>query len=109
MLIRQDSRSLEWAVGFQTVFDDRPAPRVGEHRGAASYRDGDYIGRDGNLTARVVTRARGGEVLLTDAVRETAERLEYLHLDDIGQVKLKGFDEPWVLSRAMQADAESAD
>ncbi len=91
------------------MFDDRAAPRIGVHRGAAIYRDGDYIARDGNLTARMVTRARGGEVLLTDAVRETAERLEHLHPDDVGQVKLKGFDEPWALSRAMQADAESAD
>ncbi|MBA3422055.1 MAG: MerR family transcriptional regulator [Thermoleophilaceae bacterium] len=107
MIVGQDSRALlEWAVGFQALFDDRPAPRIGVHRGAAIYRDGDYFGRDVNLTSRVVARARGGEVLLTDAVRETAERLGHLHLEDVGQVKLKGFDEPRVLSRATQSETE---
>jgi len=108
MIVGQDSCALlEWAVGFQALFDDRPAPRIGVHRGAAIYRDGDYFGRDVNLAARVVARARGGEVLLTDAVRETAERLDHLHLEDVGQVKLKGFSEPRVLSRATQAESEA--
>ena len=111
MIVGQDFHALlEWAVGFQALFDDRPAPRIGVHRGAAIYRDGDYFGRDVNLTARVVARAGGGEVLLTDAVRETAERLDHLHLEDVGQVKLKGFNEPRVLARATQAvEKESRD
>lgn len=106
MIVGQDPRTLlEWAVGFQGLFDDRPAPRIGVHRGAAIYRDGDYFGL--NLAARVVARARGGEVLLTDAVRETAERLDHLDLEDIGQVKLKGFSEPRVLSCATQSQSEA--
>ena len=83
-------------------------------RGAVIYRDGDYFGRDVNLAARVVARARGGEVLLTGAVRAltgavrvTAERLDHLHLEDVGQVKLKGFSEPHFLSRANQAESEA--
>ncbi len=42
-----------------------PTPRIGIHHGVALYRDGDYFGRDVNLAARVVARARGGEVLVT--------------------------------------------
>ena len=38
------------------------------HLGTTLYRDGDYFGRDVNLTSRVVARARGGEVLVTDSV-----------------------------------------
>ena len=107
MLVGQDPRALcEWAVGFQALFQDRPAPRIGLHSGYAIYRDGDYFGRDVNLAARVVARARGGEVIVTDTVRREVDRLDHLAFEDIGQVKLKGFTEPRVLSRATQAPAE---
>ena len=76
------------------------------HRGYAIYRDGDYFGRDVNLAARVVARSQGGEVLITDAVREAVERLGHLSFEDIGQVKLKGFTEPHTLSRATQSGSE---
>jgi adenylate cyclase len=106
MVVGQDASALcEWAVGFQALFDDRPAPRIGMHCGYAIYRDGDYFGRDVNLAARVVARSRGGEVIITDAVRERVEHLDHLAFEDIGQVKLKGFSEPRTLSRAMQAEA----
>jgi adenylate cyclase len=108
MIVGQDSRALcEWAVGFHALFQERPAPRIGLHRGAAIYRDGDYFGRDVNLAARVVARARGGEVLITDAVRDAVEPLDHLAFEDIGQVKLKGFTEPRTLSRATQASPEA--
>ncbi len=104
MIVGQDPRTLcEWAVGFQALFDERPAPRIGLHSGAAIYRDGDYFGREVNLAARVVARARGSEVLITDAVRDVVDRCDHLDFEDIGQVKLKGFSEPRLLSRAMQA------
>jgi adenylate cyclase len=68
------------------------------------YRDGDYFGRDVNLAARVVARARGGEVLITDSVLEAIRDTGHLVFEDIGEVKLKGFDEPTRLSRASQAE-----
>jgi class 3 adenylate cyclase len=46
-----------------------------------------------------VARARGGEVLVTDAVVEAVDGSS-LQFDEIGQVKLKGFDEPAQLCRA---------
>ena len=55
----------EWAVGFLSLFQERPQPRVGLHYGAAVFRDGDYFGGDVNLAHRVVSRALGGEVLVT--------------------------------------------
>jgi adenylate cyclase len=107
MIVGQDTRALsDWAVGFQSLFQDRPAPRIGIHRGQAIYRDGDYYGRDVNLAARVVARSRGGEVLVTDAVREVLEGVDHLRFEDIGQVKLKGFREPRLLSRAKPLETE---
>ena len=105
MIVGYDVQALtDWAVGFQRLWDDRPAARIGIHTGASLYRDGDYFGRDVNLASRVVARARGGEVLVTDAVSEAVEKGDYLDFEDIGEVKLKGFDEPRRLRRAYQRE-----
>jgi adenylate cyclase len=102
MVVGSDAAALtDWAVGFEELWTDRPAPRIGVHTGVTLYRDGDYYGRDVNLAARVVARARGGEVLVTDAVRETIGKSDHLSFEDIGEVKLKGFDEPTTLCRAL--------
>jgi adenylate cyclase len=101
MIVAQDIQALvDWAVGFQRLFDERPAPRIGIHQGPVIYRDGDYFGRDVNLTSRVVARARGGEVLVTDSVVETVGETDYLAFEGIGTVKLKGFNEPRTLFNA---------
>ncbi len=102
MVVGQDVGALvDWAVGFTLLFDERPEPRIGVHYGTTLYRDGDYFGRDVNLAARVVARARGGEVLVTDAVTNQVAGSEHLEFEDIGEVKLKGFDQPATLCRAV--------
>jgi adenylate cyclase len=101
MVVGQDVAALvEWAVGFEQLFTERPQPRIGIHTGPTLYRDGDYFGREVNLASRVVARARGGEVLVTDAVVNAVGGVEHLEFEEIGQVKLKGFDEPRQLCRA---------
>jgi adenylate cyclase len=52
----------------------------------------------------VVARARGGEVLVTDAVVESLRDLTHLEFEGIGSVKLKGFDEPAQLFRAYSTE-----
>ena len=102
MVVGQDIRALvDWAVGFTSLFDERPEPRIGVHLGTTLYRDGDYFGRDVNLTSRVVARARGGEVLVTDSVVDVVRDSPHLSFEEIGQVKLKGFAEPRQLCRAI--------
>src|SRR3954468_16094060 len=101
MLVGQDVQALtDWAVGFQRLYRERPTPRIGVHVGVMLYRDGDYFGREVNLSARVVARARGGEVIVTDAVTAAVKGADWLKFDNIGTVKLKGFDEPRSLCRA---------
>jgi adenylate cyclase len=101
MLVGQDVQALtDWAVGFQRLYRERPTPRIGVHYGVVLYRDGDYFGREVNLAARVVARARGGEVIVTDSVMEAIKTSDWLRFDNIGTVKLKGFDEPRSLCRA---------
>jgi adenylate cyclase len=106
MVVGQDVGALvDWAVGFTSLFDERPEPRIGVHYGTTLYRDGDYFGRDVNLTSRVVARARGGEVLVSDAVVDALRDSSHLTFEEIGQVKLKGFAEPRVLCRAVRREA----
>ncbi|HEY8640481.1 MAG TPA: adenylate cyclase regulatory domain-containing protein [Solirubrobacterales bacterium] len=95
MIVSPDPASLtEWAVGFLALFQERPRPRVGIHHGYAVYRDGDYFGTEVNLVHRIVNRALGGEVLVTDRVVESIGKNEYLEFEPIGGVELKGFPEP---------------
>ena len=104
MIVGQDVTALvDWAVGFQRLFRERPEPRIGVHFGATLYRDGDYFGREVNLASRVVARARGGEVLVTNAVVDAVSAGEHISFEGIGEVKLKGFDKPTQLCRVSPA------
>ena len=95
MIVSPEPATLtEWAVGFLYFFQERPQPRVGLHYGAAVFRDGDYFGGDVNLAHRIVNRALGGEVLVTEQVVEAISDSEHLSFDPIGEVVLKGFPEP---------------
>ena len=71
MIVGNDPVALvDWAIGFQEGFAKRSRPRIGVHYGDTIYRDGDYYGRNVNLASRVVSRAHGGEVLVTEPVYE---------------------------------------
>jgi adenylate cyclase len=101
MVVGTDVDALvDWAVGFLETVEERPEPRLGVNYGSTLYRDGDYFGREVNLASRVVARARGGEVLVTDSVVEAVSAAARLRFEPIGDVKLKGFDEPRQLCRA---------
>ena len=105
MVVGHDIGALvDWAVGFTSLFDERPEPRIGVHSGVTLYRDGDYFGRDVNLASRVVARARGGEVLVTDAIVDSVKGSSHLSFEPIGDVKLKGFDQPRQLCRAVRRE-----
>jgi adenylate cyclase len=96
MVVGSDAAALaSWAVVLQAQTEEgEPPPRIGIHYGDAIYRDGDYYGRDVNQAARVVARAAGGEVLVTRPVVDVAAGLDGVRFDRIGEVGLKGFDEP---------------
>jgi adenylate cyclase len=104
MVVSGDTGGLvDWAVGFQQLVQhERPLPRIGLHFGEVVYRDGDYYGREVNLSARVVARAAGGEVLVTRPVVDAAG--SHLEFTLIGEVKLKGFSHTTELFLAGMAD-----
>jgi adenylate cyclase len=98
MIVGNDPVALtDWAIGFQVGFEPRSQPRVAVHYGQTLYRDGDYFGRNVNLAARVVARAQAGEVLVTEPVVGAVGERTDLVFEPIGNVQLKGFNEPTAL------------
>ena len=51
--------------------------RVGIHSGKVVARDGDYFGLNVAMAARVAAQATGGEILVTDGVRESVENVTF--------------------------------
>ena len=72
--------------------------RVGVHVGETIADMGDVHGTVVNLTARVVDRAGGGEVLVTDTVRQIVVGSGHV-FSALGEVELKGIPEPIRLHR----------
>lgn len=66
--------------------------RIGIHTGQVISRDGDYFGRNVAMAARVAGLADGGEVLVTDAVREETEASgdRRMRFEEAATVELKG-------------------
>jgi adenylate cyclase len=100
MVVGADAGALTgWAVGLAAELPEgSPPPRIGIHS------DGDYYGREVNRAARVVARASGGEVLVTRPVVDAASRQDGLEFELIGEVVLKGFNEPTELFNASRKD-----
>jgi adenylate cyclase len=106
MIVGSDPAALtDWAVGFQTMQNERPLPRIGIHYGVALYREGDYYGRDINIASRVAARSAGGEVLVTRPVVEYSGA-PHLEFERIGEVRLKGFSESTEIFIARQFEED---
>ena len=67
-----------------------PAVRMGAHRGAVLYREGDYIGATVNVAARVVAEAGRHQLVVTDAVRPAAAVTPGAEVTSLGTPELKG-------------------
>jgi adenylate cyclase len=64
--------------------------RIGVHVGPAVSRDGDYFGRNVAKAARVAARAAGGQVLVSEEVRDALLDDEGAELASAGTFELKG-------------------
>ena len=102
MLVFPDPRrALECAVAVQRELVDaelgdgeRVRVRMGMHTGEAIREEGDFFGRSVILAARIAAQARGGEVLVSEALKEQAESAERgsvaVGFDDGRELELKG-------------------
>jgi len=65
--------------------------RMGINTGDAFRHGEDYFGLAVSLTARVVTKARGGQILVTDTSRDVACPLDGVEFAERGRFQMKGF------------------
>jgi class 3 adenylate cyclase len=93
------NRALECAVALQQAFVDEPidgerlSVRVGLNAGEPIAEDDDLFGSSVILAARTADQARGGEVLVTNVVRELVAGKGFVFVDR-GEIALRGFENP---------------
>src|SRR4029078_12724068 len=76
------SEALECAIDVQRAFAERERGgsgevlrvRMGLHTGEVIAEEGDFFGKNVILAARIAAQAGGGEILLSDQMREAAAR-----------------------------------
>ena len=75
--------------------------RMGLHTGVPILVDANYVGMDVHRAARIMSAAHGGQVLLSQATRVLVDGREFR---DLGDHRLKDFDEPVRLFQVGAAD-----
>ncbi len=66
--------------------------RIGIHYGEALRREGDVLGNDVNIAARLQAAARAGSALVSDVVQDKVR--DYINSKAIGAIRIKGISEP---------------
>jgi class 3 adenylate cyclase/YHS domain-containing protein len=112
MLVFPEPRS---AVACTVEIDDRaaeephfPAVRSAVHWGPVLYREGDYVGTNVNVAARLAAEAQRHQVLVTAAVRTEAGFLEAAEFVPIGKRQLKGLAEAFEVFEVVRRKATRA-
>jgi adenylate cyclase len=91
------SAALECAITVQRGVAERDDANLGVHIGLNAGEpivdERDLFGTSVDLARRVCDEASGGEILVSDVVRQLAAGKDFL-FSDRGVADLKGFDEP---------------
>ena len=80
-----------------------PSAHVGLHAGPVIFQEGDYYGSTVNLASRIADYARPDEVVVSQAVVDSAEGVP-ITFRAIGPVALKGVATPMELHLATRLD-----
>jgi class 3 adenylate cyclase/pimeloyl-ACP methyl ester carboxylesterase len=92
-------KSLECAIALQQAFEsqelcgERLRVRVGINAGEPIAEEDDLFGSSVILAARAARQAQGGEILVTDVVRQLVTGKGFLFADR-GEIELRGFEDP---------------
>jgi predicted ATPase len=78
------------AVAEESLLGLEIPVRMGIHTGEPTRTDEGYVGIDVHRAARICSAAHGGQVVLSGPTRELVE----LDVEDLGEHRLKDFDEP---------------
>jgi class 3 adenylate cyclase len=110
--------ALDCAIGVQRAFAERERDgggeslrvRMGLHTGEVISEEGDYFGKNVILAARIAAQAVGGEILVSEQMREAASGGEGggLRFDDGRELELKGLAGSHRVFRAEWAESDAA-
>jgi class 3 adenylate cyclase len=91
-------RAVACAIAIQQALEHEPMRvRIGLNAGEVIDKSGHPFGGAVNAAARVAGNAKGGEILVSDAVRQLAGTMPGVSFRDRGRFRLKGFPEQWRL------------
>jgi class 3 adenylate cyclase/tetratricopeptide (TPR) repeat protein len=98
-------KAVECAVAVQKAVEEhnrhRPDQqvqvRIGLNTGEAIREEGDLFGSAVDAAARIIAKAEGGQILVSEAVRAVIGSAKDLRFVDRGRFRLKGFPERWRL------------
>ena len=102
------------AVGIQRRLEEgnRAAPedhvrvRIGLNTGEVVKQDGDLFGEAVNAAARIMAKATGGQILVSETVRAVLGHGGDTELLDRGRFRMKGFPERWRLFEVLWRSKE---
>ena len=103
------------AVGIQRRLDegnrarppeDRVRVRIGLNTGEVVRQDGDLFGEAVNAAARIMGKATGGQILVSETVRAVLGHGGDTELLDRGRFRMKGFPERWHLYEVLWRSKE---
>jgi class 3 adenylate cyclase/tetratricopeptide (TPR) repeat protein len=110
-------RGVACAVGIQRALEEhnqRQPPdqqvrvRIGLNTGEVIQEEADLFGEAVNAAARIAAKAKGGQVLVSEAVRIVMGRAKDIELIDRGRFRLKGFPERWRLFEVVWHEGRAA-
>jgi len=82
--------------------------RIGLNTGEVVEEAGDIFGAAVNVAARVAGKARGGEILVSDVVRQLVGPVSEMTFEYRGRYKLKGFPDRWRLHQVTPGEVKEA-
>jgi class 3 adenylate cyclase len=105
-------KAVECAIALQRAFDgadcagERLRIRVGINAGEPIAEEDDLFGSSVILASRAKEKAAGGEIFVTDVVRQLVSGKGFL-FSDRGEMEMKGFEEPVRLYEVRWQEAAS--
>jgi pilus assembly protein CpaF len=82
--------------------------RIGLNTGEVVEEGGDIFGAAVNVAARVAGKAKGGEILVSEIVRQLVGPIAEMKFDFRGRYKLKGFPDRWRLHQVTPGEVREA-
>jgi class 3 adenylate cyclase len=82
--------------------------RIGLNTGEVVEEAGDIFGAAVNVAARVAGKSRGGEILVSEIVRQLVGPIAEMKFDYRGRYKLKGFPDRWRLHQVVPGAVKEA-